>query len=185
MIIYLVFLGFLAFLRIWELARSKRNWRRHRHTATMPRERLFPWMVALHSAFFVLLPLELWWRQPSWGGPLSWSASAVTVLALVLRFWTLTTIGSSWNVRIVAASAYPIVSTGPYRYVRHPNYVVVFLELLAIPLIFHLTLSAAILTVGNLVVLGIRIRNEEAVLRENPRWVAEMAHKPRFIPFLL
>ena len=61
---------------------------------------------------------------------------------------------------------------------------VVFLELLAIPLIHHLFISAAILTAANLVVLTIRIRNEEAVLAENPAWVAAMGAKPRFLPYL-
>jgi len=183
-ILYLVFLGSLAGLRIWELARSKRSWATHRDYATMPSERLFPWMVALHSSFFVLLPLELLLRRPEWGGPVSWTAMIVTALALALRFWTLATLGRSWNVRIISGRDYPIVSSGPYRYIRHPNYVVVFIELLAIPMIYHLTISAMILTLGNLAVLSIRIRNEEAVLRENPAWLAEMADKPRFIPFL-
>jgi len=182
--LYLAFLGLLAVLRVWELFRSKRNWRHHRDYAEMSREALFPWMVALHASFFVLLPLELVLRGPQIGGPLTIAALSVTVLALFLRVWTLVTLGRSWNVRIVNAPDYPIVTSGPYRFVRHPNYLVVFLELLAIPLIAHLVFSALVLTVSNLVVLTIRIRNEEAVLARNPVWRETMAGKPRFLPFL-
>jgi len=182
MVIYLAVLGALAVLRLWELARSRRNWSRHSNYATMPRESLFPWMVVLHTSFFVILPLELWWRNPSFGGPIAYLALAFFGLALGLRVWTLRTIGASWNVRVVGGQGYPIVSDGPYRYIRHPNYVVVALELLFFPLIFHLYFSACLLTLGNLIVLSVRIRNEEEVLRQNPDWVEKMAAKPRFIP---
>ncbi|MDJ0840093.1 MAG: isoprenylcysteine carboxylmethyltransferase family protein [Acidobacteriota bacterium] len=183
MIVYLVFLGLLACLRIWELRRSKANWRIHRDKADMLAERLFPWMVALHGSFFVLLPLELFWRRPQFGGPLSYAALSIILIAFILRFWTLHTMGRSWNVRVVGGQDYPIVSNGPYRYIRHPNYLVVVLELLFIPLIFKLYFSAAILTLGNLVVLSIRIRNEERILRQNPEWVRTMGGKPRFLPW--
>ena len=179
---YLTVLAALAVLRLWELARSKRNWGKHSSYAAMPRERLFPWMVVLHTSFFLILPLELWWRKPSFGGPLAYTALVFFGIALVLRFWTLRTIGASWNVRVVGGQGYPIVSDGPYRYIRHPNYVVVALELLFFPLIFDLYYSACLLTVANLAVLSVRIRNEEEVLSQNPDWVKHMAHKPRFMP---
>ena len=150
----------------------------------MPAERLFAWMVVLHSSFFVLLPLEIWWRQPILGGPVTLAAMLITFAALCLRLWTLRTLGRSWNVRVVGGEQYPIISGGPYRFIRHPNYLVVILELLFIPLIAKLYLSAAILTLANLAVLSVRIGNEEAMLRQNPEWVRTMAHKPRFLPWL-
>ena len=184
MAFYLGFLGLLGLLRLWELRRSKANWRHHQEKAQMPAERLFPWMVALHSSFFVLLPLELFWTKPQFGGFLSFAALVMTLLAFILRFWTLHTMGRSWNVRVVGGQDYPIVSDGPYRFIRHPNYLVVMLELLFIPLIYKLTFSAALLTLGNLIVLSIRIPTEERMLYQNEAWVRQMAHKPRFLPGL-
>ncbi|CAM2006987.1 isoprenylcysteine carboxylmethyltransferase family protein [Acanthopleuribacter pedis] len=184
-----MFLGFAALLvffgglRLLELVVSQRNWRRHQEERRERlREPLFVWMVLLHGSLFVVLPLEFFLGQPAFGGPLSMAAGVVLVVALVLRLWTLTTMGRSWNVRVVYGEDYPIVSNGPFRFIRHPNYLVVILELLALPLLFHLYLSAVWLTCLNAAVLFFRIRNEEAVLFQNPSWVAEMANKPRFFP---
>ena len=183
--VYLGFLGVIALLRLGELVISKRNWRHHveqeRHMLT---ERVFPFMVLLHLSMFALLPLELILRRPTFGGPVSWIALVLTGLALVLRFWTLRTMGRSWNVRVVFGDTYPIVDNGPYRFIRHPNYLVVVLELLCLPLIFKLYFSAAFLSLINALVLRVRIRAEESVLARNPEWVARMAHKPRFLPGL-
>jgi len=182
MIYLLLFLAFLGLARILELAVSARNWQTHQSTAEMPREALFPWMVALHSSVFVLLPLEYWLLGGGFGSPLSWLATSMVALALLLRFWTLATIGRSWNVRVVGGPNYPIVDSGPYAFIRHPNYVVVALELCWIPLMWGLWRSALLLTLCNGLILRIRIRNEEAVLQQNPQWRERMAHKPRFIP---
>ena len=174
-------LGLLALARLTELAVSNRNRKSH-PKARLLKEPLFFWMVLLHAAFFAALPAEHYWLGGTFGGWLSWLAVAVTALAFALRFWTLATMGRSWNVRVVYGKDYPIVAHGPYRYIRHPNYAVVLLELAFIPLIFHLYWSAAILTTANFLVLRIRIRNEEAVLFQNPDWVKKMAPKPRFLP---
>ena len=181
---YLIFIGCLAALRIWELRVSKQNWQSHQKSATMLREKLFVAMVVLHSSFFVLVPLELFLRTPHFGGLLSWAALATTAVAFAIRIWTLGTLGRSWNVRVVYGKTYPIVHTGPYRFIRHPNYLVVVLELAAIPMMFNLYWSALVLSVGNFLVLAKRIQNEEAVLFKNPQWVATMSAKPRFFPRL-
>ena len=182
--IYLVFLAAIGLLRIVELRVSRRNWQHHQGKAAKLEEPLFRWMVLLHSSFFVLIPLELWLRQPSFGGPLSWVACSLVALTLLLRTWTLRTMGRSWNVEVVHGPDYPIITHGPYRYIRHPNYLVVILELVFIPLIYHLYASAALLTLANAMVLRVRIRNEEAVLFQNPNWVEKMSGKPRFVPGL-
>lgn len=183
MVWYLTFLALVGLARLFELVVSKKNWKHHSTNATQLKEPLFFWMVLLHSAVFVLLPLELFWRRPDFGGWISWTALCFTGLTLCLRFWTLSTIGRSWNVRVVYSEKYPIVHHGPYRFIRHPNYLVVMLEMAFIPLIFHLYWSAVLLSVMNGIVLWLRIGNEEAVLFKNPEWVTHMAHKPRFLPF--
>lgn len=183
-VFFLAFLGLLGLLRIGELIISKQNWKSHGSRATQLDEPLFKFMVCLHISMFVLLPLELLLTSSTFGGWLSFCGLTMTAIALILRVWTLASIGKSWNVKVVFGEDYPIVSHGPYRYVRHPNYLVVILELAFIPLIHGLYRSALVLSILNLLVLRVRIRNEEQVLFKNPQWVAKMAKKPRFIPRL-
>lgn len=185
MFVYLGFIAVLGLLRVIELVVSKNNWRHHQDYAQQLKEPIFVWMVALHAGMFVLIPLELFWRQPAFGSWVCWLGVGMTVLALGLRFWTLKTIGRSWNVRVIYARDYPIVTKGPYRFIRHPNYLVVMMELAFVPLIYELYWSALILSVGNALILRQRIATEEKVLLQNPDWQAKMAPKPRFLPFLI
>lgn len=181
---YLAFLAVLAAWRLAELAISKKNASHHGARFKVRPEPLYKWMVGLHASMFVLLPLELWWRQPVPNGLLLRVAGVMTIATLALRAWTLVSIGKSWNVRIIGGKGYPICQRGPYRWIRHPNYLVVVLELVWIPLLAGLWISALVLSVANAVVLFFRIRTEEAALRENPAWVDAMSHKPRFLPYL-
>jgi methyltransferase len=181
---YLGFLALVAILRLVELMISKRNWKSVKQGAEMVREKTFLVMVIMHASLFVVIPLELFFRQPAFGGWLSYAAIAAFIFAQGVRIWTLRTMGKSWNVRVVHGPQVRIVSDGPFRFVRHPNYAVVILELAALPLIHNLVWSALYLTLANALVLRFRIRNEETVLAQNPDWQAQMAHKPRFIPGL-
>ena len=181
---FLLFLVVTALFRLTELVISRRNWRHHRHNAEMVREPLFFWMVLLHIGFFVLILLETQWGRPQFGGPLSWIALVMTAFAVGLRFWVLKSLGPSWNVRVIQGRDYPIISHGPYRWIRHPNYLVVILEIAFIPLIMHLYWSALILSIANAMVLWSRIRTEEQALARNPEWRRRMSAKPRFLPFI-
>lgn len=177
-------LGVFAVLRLLELAISKRNWQLQRSSAKQLPEARFRWMVALHTSVFILLPLEYYFFAGSFTGLLSQTALTVLALALLLRCWMFYCMGHSWNVRVVYGPNCAIVSNGPYHYIRHPNYVVVCLELLSLPLVWQLWRSALLLTLSNALVLRHRIAAEEAVLTQNPEWMMHMAHKPRFLPFL-
>ena len=96
--------------------------------------------------------------------------------------WTLRTIGRSWNVRVVQPEGDAIATTGPYRWIRHPNYLVVILEIAALPLVHSAWLAALGLTALNGFVLFHRIRTEEASLMEVPAWREAMADRTRLIP---
>lgn len=181
---FLIWLAIMGLLRLSELWLSAANRRSLGPQATVTEERIYPWMICLHGSFFLIQPLELWWRQPNFGGWVSWTAVTLVVLAELLRAWVLASMRRSWNVQVVTSPDHDIVTDGPYRWLRHPNYTVVILEMVAVPLIMHLWVSALFLSLVNGVVLYFRIRTEEAVLRQNPVWQAAMAHKPRFIPRL-
>ena len=86
--------------------------------------------------------------------------------------------------RAVVPSDLPVVDRGPYRFIRHPNYVALGLEFLGLPLIGGAYLSAAGLGLANALLLRRRIADEEALLMAIPAYRLRMAHKPRFLPRL-
>jgi methyltransferase len=143
---------------------------------------LFPAMVILHLGFVVAPWMEVWLLQR----PFSWLVGgfALTVLsaATVLRIWTLWTLGGAWNVRVVRPGEDAVVTTGPYAWIRHPNYLVVILEIVALPMVHGAWVSALGLSVFNAVVLSARIRTEEATLEQLPAWRSAMANRARLIP---
>lgn len=146
---------------------------------------LFPLMVVLHVGL-VFGPV---FEVVALGRPVipavTAGALALLVAATALRVWTLSTIGTSWNVRVVEPPADGIATSGPYRYIRHPNYLVVVLELLALPLVHTAWVSALALGALNAFVLFHRIRTEERVLARNPAWLAAFRDKARLVPGVL
>jgi methyltransferase len=108
--------------------------------------------------------------------------AAVLVLgANALRIWSIRTLGAHWNVRVVDSAAFGVVSTGPYRFIRHPNYLAVFVELAFLPLVQGAWITAALGTALHVAVLRRRIVLEESVLFGDSAYVASMGHKPRFL----
>jgi methyltransferase len=99
-----------------------------------------------------------------------------------LRLWVIRTLGFGWNVRGRVHAGLRVVDGGPYRYVRHPNYVAVALEMAALPLAGSAPISALLLSVANVLVLVPRVRGEEALLARVPGYQERMGQKPRFIP---
>jgi methyltransferase len=115
-------------------------------------------LVATHAAW--LIALWLWGRD-----------QAVDPFALVLfivlqglRVWVIATLGRRWTTRIIVVPDQPLITSGPYRYLSHPNYGVVAAEIAVLPLALHLPLIAVVFTVLNAVVLAIRIRAEASAL---------------------
>jgi methyltransferase len=88
------------------------------------------------------------------------------LLSQILRFWTLTSIGRWWTTRIISAPHFPRVKRGPYRFLRHPNYVVVIIEIALLPLLLGAPWVAGVFSVLNAALLWWRIRIEERVLVE-------------------
>ena len=144
----------------------------------------YPLMVATHAALFVapLAEVALRGRRPR---PLL-AGAAILALAFAtgLRWWSISSLGSAWNVRAAVAEGGPTVTAGPYRWIRHPNYVAVALEFLALPLAGGAWVSAAALSALNAGVLALRIPAEERLLERSAEYRAAFAGKPRFVPRL-
>jgi len=119
----------------------------------------YPLLVATHAAW--LIALWIWGRDQDVNGV----ALAIFILLQGLRFWVLATLGSRWTTRIIVLPDAPLVTSGPYRYLSHPNYAIVAAEIAVLPLALHLPLLSAIFTVVNALVLAIRIRAESHALK--------------------
>jgi methyltransferase len=136
-------------------------------------------MVAAHAGLLTLPLLEVWGhpdRRPRW----EWAA--VLVGATALRVWSIRSLGVAWNARAAVPDSLQPVTSGPYRYVRHPNYVAVIAEFAALPLIAGAWMSALALSALNAVVLAHRITGEERLLERSPDYRRAFGRRARFIP---
>lgn len=126
----------------------------------------YPVMVVLHSVLLAGCLLEVNVLHRPFIAALGWSMFVVVLAAQALRWWCITTLGPQWNTRILIVPGLPLVSSGPYRWFRHPNYVAVVAEGVALPLVGSAWITATIFTVANAVLLATRIRAEDAALAD-------------------
>jgi methyltransferase len=140
----------------------------------------YPVMAVFHGAFLLACALEVVLLRRPFPGALGWVALGVVVAAQALRYWAIATLGWRWNTRIVVVPGAVPITGGPYRFVRHPNYVAVIAEMLALPLVHGAWLTALVFSVGNAWLLRVRIRAEENALGEP--WRHAFAGRPRFVP---
>ncbi|WP_258308585.1 isoprenylcysteine carboxyl methyltransferase family protein [Streptomyces sp. NWU339] len=127
----------------------------------------YPVMVALHTGLLaccLLEPALLAGRPflPALGLPML----ALAVLAQALRWWCVTTLGPYWNTRVIVVPGARLVGAGPYRLLRHPNYVAVVVEIVALPLVHSAWLTATAFTLANAMLLTVRIRCENTALTQ-------------------
>jgi methyltransferase len=144
----------------------------------------FRWMVLLHTAVLIGAAVEVVFLKRPFIVWLAAPMFAIFIAANALRWWVIRSLGAHWNVQVVDSSRLGVVTTGPFRYVRHPNYAAVFSELLALPLIHTAWITAIAGAVAHVGVLAQRLSTEERVLFANPDYRAAMSGKPRFLPGL-
>ncbi|MGF1472924.1 MAG: isoprenylcysteine carboxyl methyltransferase family protein [Rubrobacteraceae bacterium] len=150
----------VAAQRLLELWYSRRNERRLRARGAVERgQEHYPLLVALHASWLVSTLLE------------ARSRPRILPLALFLgvqpvRYWAIFSLGVHWNTRILVIPGEKPISSGPYKYFSHPNYMVVALEVLSFPLIFGARVTALVFSVLNALLLSVRIREEERALEE-------------------
>ncbi len=161
--VFTLFVGFLILLRLGELWLARRNERwLLRHGAVEYGQKHYRYIVALHILFFVSLITEYVFTST---GYYSVPLLAVYFLLLGFKAWVILSLGKYWNTKIFRVSGHPLVKKGPYRWMKHPNYVVVIAEVALIPLIFHLYITAVVFTLLNGAMLYVRIKEENKALK--------------------
>jgi methyltransferase len=155
----------VALERLAELVVSNRNlrWSRRRGGIESGAGH-YPAMVALHSALLAGCLVEVWLADRPFLPGLGWPMLALTAAAQALRWWCIATLGPQWNTRVVVVPGAARISSGPYRHLRHPNYVAVVIEGFALPLVHTAWLTAVIFSALNAVLLSVRIRSESDAL---------------------
>jgi methyltransferase len=155
-----VIVGLVALQRLAELVYAERN------TAALKRDGAvevgrshYPLIVILHAAWLVTIVAV---AAPD--TRISWYLLAAFVVLQALRVWVLMSLGPYWTTRIITKPGAPLIRRGPYRYVRHPNYLIVAGEIALLPLVFGEVTVAVVFTVLNGLVLALRIRQEDSAL---------------------
>ena len=125
----------------------------------------YPVMVLLHTGLLVGAVVEVLTLDRPFLPWLGWPMLALLVASHGLRWWCISSLGRQWCTRIVVVPGRSAVTSGPYRFLRHPNYLAVVLEGIALPLVHTAWVTAAVFTVANAALLRVRIAAEEQALR--------------------
>jgi methyltransferase len=160
----LVAVGVLAAQRLGELALSRRHERTLRDAGAVEAGAgHYPLMVVLHASWLAATALEARLRPARRPGVAALAAGTF-VAAQGLRYWAIATLGPRWTTRIIVPADEAPVTTGPYRWLQHPNYVAVILEIASFPLVLGAPRTAAAGSAANAALLAVRIRAEDAAL---------------------
>jgi methyltransferase len=163
---YALLIGAVALERSAELVVSKRNldWSRA-HGGVEFGGRHYPFMVMPHTGLLAGCLVEAIGLRRRFIRRLGWPMLALLMAAQGLRWWCITTLGRQWNTRVIVVPGAPRVTTGPYRYLTHPNYVAVVAEGAALPLVHTAWITALAFSVLNVALLRTRIKAENAALK--------------------
>ncbi len=141
--------------------------------------RHFPWMVALHTGLLAACLAEVFLADRPFLPWLGWPMFALVLLSQALRYWCIVSLGRQWNTRVIVVPGQSLVTRGPYRWVRHPNYVAVVVEGFALPLVHTAWMTAVAFTALNAVLLlAFRIPVENRALTELRRAASRASDWP-------
>lgn len=155
-------LAAVAAQRLWELWLADRNTKRLlAEGAVEVGAAHYPLFILLHASWLAAIAIVTPWTtvpNPWWLG--------LYILLQFGRLWVISTLGRFWTTRIITLPSAPLVRRGPYRFVRHPNYVVASLEIAVLPLAFGQVWIALVWSLANALLVGWRIRVEDRALNE-------------------
>ena len=160
MSLFHIVLGLVVLQRLGELALSARNTRELRAAGAIELDAgVYPLFVLLHTAWLASLALLV-----SASVAPSWPLLAVFGILQLGRLWVIASLGPHWTTRLIVLPDRPLVSRGPYRFLNHPNYLIVIAEIAILPLAFGAVMIAAVFSAANLALLARRITIEERAL---------------------
>ncbi|WP_342526473.1 isoprenylcysteine carboxylmethyltransferase family protein [Chryseomicrobium sp. FSL W7-1435] len=169
-LVFFIIFGFVIIQRIIELFIAKRNeeWIKSQGGYEVGK-RHYPFMVVMHVGFFISLLLEFTLLDR---GLTLFLIPLLIVFAItqLIRIWILSSLGRFWNTKIMILPGASVVKKGPFQFMRHPNYTIVALELLVIPLMFNAFITVLVFSLLNLWMLSVRIPIEEAALSEDTNY---------------
>jgi methyltransferase len=179
--LYAVLVAAVYAERLVELGISTRHARRLRAAGGRESGRAhYPFMVAFHAAFPAACLVEVLALGRRFTPAVGWTALGVWAAAQALRWWCVATLGGRWTTRVIVPPGGQPVTGGPYRWLRHPNYLAVAAEVAALPLVHGAWLCALAGSTVNAALLAVRIRAEERALGED--WQAAFARRARLVP---
>lgn len=158
---FLIFITFIVLQRLSELIIARRNekWLLSQGAIQYGREH-YPFMIALHTLFIGAIIAEYVWRG---GPPIDGLFLIIYLLVLSFKFWALGSLGKYWNTKIYRIPGVYPVKKGPYKFLKHPNYMEVVCEVAIIPLVFHLYYTTIVFSLLNAIMLWVRINVENKV----------------------
>lgn len=181
--LYVGLVGLVALERLAELAVSRRHAERLlARGGVVAGQGHYRWMVLLHTALLAAAPLEVFRLGRPFVAPLAALMALAVAAGMALRYWVIATLGDRWTTNVVVVPGEPPIDRGPYRFLRHPNYLAVVLEVAALPLVHTAWMTAMAFTVANALVLRTRIRVEEAALAAHSPYRERLGDRPRFLP---
>jgi methyltransferase len=182
---YLILLAIVALLRLYELRISKRHQQDMiARGASKVDEPRFRWMVVLHTGVLIGAAAEVVFLKRPFIPLLAAVCFPLFLAANAVRWWVIRTLGEHWNVQVMNSTGLGVITSGPFRYVRHPNYAAVFTEMLVLPLIHTAWITAILGSAAHILVLSQRLSTEEKVLFSDAHYRDAMSGKPRFLPGL-
>ena len=164
-LIAFIFFGFTILERIVELVVSKQNqaWSFARGGVEYG-ESHYKWMVLMHAGFLLTMLGEFFSFQSIISNSVRMVAIFIAAICQLFRWWIIKTLGRQWNTRVIIVPGLSRITAGPYRYLKHPNYLVVAVETFVLPLIFGSWRTAVIFSVLNAFMMRVRIRVENDAL---------------------
>jgi len=162
---FIIFMVFLLLQRLFELYIAKRNekWMLERGAVEFGQVH-YKWFVLMHIFFFFSIITEVVFQQEI---KISWIFVWLFIMMQRARVWCIGSLGRFWNTKIIVLENVILIKKGPYRWVRHPNYIIMLIELFAIPFMFHAYFTAIIFPTLHILLLMIRIPEEEKALGKN------------------
>jgi len=164
--LFYIILSIIIIQRLTELVIAKKNekWLRENGAVEYGQDH-YKYIVLLHTMFFVSMLIEynLTVRHLEFS-VINYLFLVIFLLMQIMRIWVLISLGKYWNTKILRIPDSVLISKGPYRYFKHPNYIIVVCEIFVIPMIFDLYYTAVIFSVLNAVILKVRIKEENKVL---------------------